>query len=686
MEATKEFIRQYSDDPTFMTRDALRLERPDPARAVLPGPGFVTRAVSGGPDRPPGGLLPRRPRPAGERLSVTLDRASFDGSPDETVSVWVNGRTAYEGRPGARDPVPVVDLSHDLVPGENLVILRKKRGQPGLVEGQQLALDRAFLGFTSSSRLVATLTDPGATGSYRIERSLPGLVDRYAVYVTVLRPTRPEPVDVRLETELGWLATLLSSRPITWALTLPELRTGSLLRGFIYILGGPDRPPGTVRLCARTPDPSQSLDVEFPADIKVDELFLNFFGVQVREHGLDAVRLDLKGRLQWVQTSPLLRGADLTSPAFALCGRVLSGRSTTRTPVQIRLGDLKLGLDVAPVLQELAVNHVNNWYLQPDQPRELVQKQLQEFFRDADVIRGPRARHRRHPPRLEGGWLRFGFVTGGRGLVPEVVPRSPGDAVRLDARGVALGGSRLQPVLGDRFSGAVSHVVGKGLDHVSGIAVISRGDPPARQPIRVEGSDFAPVVAAYRNLWEGEVRRGRLRLALRVSAGDLRRILPDLFAGLAEVKDLTADEDAFLGDGSLLRQLDARPFDIQAGELSVFLGPDRIALPRLTAQAPRFHLEPLELGVTNDGGSRFVVKGMLSAGHLTAFVNPQRQWEYQDVRVGFRSELPGDPGEKWAVTIPEIEGTAAKEGSLPLSRFWGKTFAQTEGGLQRRSK
>ena len=318
-EPTKNFMQGYGHDSVFVTADVLgwndltRLTQyfQDPASLREP---FQEVLID-----PRQVFYSNASRRAGERLSIALDQACFDGSPSETVSVWVNGRTIYNGRPAAKAPAPVLDLSPDLVPGENLVILRKERGQTELARGEQLALDRALLGLATNSKLVATVREPGTVGAYRIERSLPGLVDRYAIYLTILRPAESAPVDVRLETELGWVASLLSARPITWELGITEPQTGSLVRGQIGILDGGRRPASEVRLAPRTPDPSQSLDVEFPADIRVDDLFINLFGVQVREKALAPVPLNVKGRLQWVRTSPKLRGAGHATPTFALC-------------------------------------------------------------------------------------------------------------------------------------------------------------------------------------------------------------------------------------------------------------------------------------------------------------------------------------------------------------------------------
>ena len=282
--------------------------------------------------------------------------------------------------------------------------------------------------------------------------------------------------------------------------------------------------------------------------------------------------------------------------------------------------------------------------------------------------------------------MRFGFVTGGPGRLPDVVPRSPGDAVRLEARSVALGGPRLEAVLGDRLPGEVKRILGRRADDVSGIAVVSQGQPPDRRPIRVEGSNFDPVVASYRDLWEGQVRTDPLRLALRVSKDDLTRILPDALQGFAEAKNLTTTQDAFLGDAALLKEIGAGPFGIGAETVTVLLGPGKAGFPRIVARAPKVRLEPVGLAVPYQSGSRLAIQGTLSADQLTVLVAPQRRWEYRDFKVAFRAELPGDPGEKWALTIASIDGTPVGDSDFPLSRFRGKTFVDAGAGVQRRSR
>lgn len=278
-----------------------------------------------------------------------------DGSGDR-LEVWCNGAVLTTG---AARPNEEVNLKEHLRPGENLVILTKRR---------DVRLDRGLNveQFFANSALDVTLRN-GRDAFYRIKRALPGLVDAYAIYVTVFVPDKPVIWDARLAVRQDVLANLLASVPYSWPYKLLDQRTGSSISGtFEYgDLGhvkSENVPRGDVIAPVRS---ERTLFFHSDWRTEIEHYSFRAFGLAIEGQGpKGGITVSLSGRIQLI-IDP--KGNARWIP------RLVAGEVHDASRVRLelgKLGDAPIQLDVTGLLQELLVEQVNSRYLMPGSETE----------------------------------------------------------------------------------------------------------------------------------------------------------------------------------------------------------------------------------------------------------------------------------------------------------------------------
>src|SRR5262249_49604651 len=190
---------------------------------------------------------------------------------------------------------------------------------------------------------------------------------------------------------------------------------------------------------------SQHCDLRLALVLKAEEVFANFYGIQFREDRaarLAHLPLEARLRFQWVHRGgprPLL---------FSV--RLLAATPQRQAPLPLKLGDLAIGIDVAPAVQELLVDHLNRAYLHTGRPAVPGDLSPEDVAKAMHVVREtPLAGFAPSQLYIQDGWLVLTLTSkaAGRDGPPAGArkPELPADArVLFDARGRAATVTRQQ--------------------------------------------------------------------------------------------------------------------------------------------------------------------------------------------------------------------------------------------------
>ncbi len=292
-------------------------------------------------------------KPVGEPFKI-------DFKAGKNCEVWINGVPA-------KSPPGVEWGELTLQPGENLIAARKSQARKGWSLNDLLAANELSLDLKNENGVFLS-----------VSRSLPAVVENYVVFVTLTNgaPKRHFPVKVDptwVEPKLRELPpaikVLTENLQTNWCIDLSEQRTKS-------------RASGTVRLDPAEPIQwrpisTQTVDLELPLRIKVNELRARLFGIDaalpraVKEEAKKNDKVEEHQKDEELQITVWLRFQLLSDETGKprLSARALAG--WMKTPLTIPLlatadQDAALGVDLRAVFAQLFVSYLNRDHFRPD--------------------------------------------------------------------------------------------------------------------------------------------------------------------------------------------------------------------------------------------------------------------------------------------------------------------------------
>lgn len=411
----------------------------------------------------PSGDAAREPR----QLALRLDAATFRNA-DDKLKVWINGyeetisKSDFDKAVATRKS-RTLDLSQHLRSGENLVILSKETAkEPGL------RLNRL-----DESNEINIWVDVEGVPQYHLVRSLPAVVQNYAVYLTVqhgeedvLQSEQGERnANLRVALRSDVVATIFNGAPLKRELSIGDSLAGSFVEGEIQVVRpekeiswadyqplvqeGDFSPTGFVALRRHT---DQTMDLSTLGFGRVEQARLSLQGINLKVPGQDLQFL-LQSRVQAVRTKD----------GYVVVPRSVSGRLARRQDghrFELPLfGDSGITVDIGAVIQEALLSWVNNDILHPSAPQSLSKRTLDEFYRSTRIDRlSPTAKvslsRMMIRPGKQSDWIIFTFAVDGGGeghlQADDLVPVDESIGCEIFARDVPANIVEvMRPLLGD---------------------------------------------------------------------------------------------------------------------------------------------------------------------------------------------------------------------------------------------
>ena len=289
----------------------------------------------------------------------------------ERVEIWVNGFKDQIPHNGQVDPWKI-PLGQYLVGGDNLLTVRKV-ARPHA--GSAIDVNDLFrtnpLTFT-----LATATRP----PYTIGRSLPALVQNYAIYVTIRRPEDNRSqfllpnehfrLAVRVDAVERFLNETPFLLPIAEQLAGVDGKTAALAKMDVVFAAPAQndskgwRPDQFVRLDLRS---SQTIDVSVRGSMA--NLASDIAGIQLAfDDPKKSLPFEFRSRLHFVRES---------AGPFHVTMRATAASSDGDFKVPILAGGgVRVQADLAGLLTEISLQLINNRFLKPEEPRLLVRERL----------------------------------------------------------------------------------------------------------------------------------------------------------------------------------------------------------------------------------------------------------------------------------------------------------------------
>ncbi len=373
-------------------------------------------------------------QPSGEaagkspQLALRMDAATFRNT-DAKLKVWINGheetisKLDFDEAIAAQKP-RTVDLSQHLRSGENLVILSKETArEPGL------RLNR----FDEANE-INVWVDVEGVPQYHLVRSLPAVVQNYAVYLTVqngkedvLQSAPGErKANLRVALRADVVAAIFNGAPLKRELAIGDSLAGSYVEGEIQVarqangIPWPEyqplvqeedfSPTGFVALRRHT---DQTMDLSTVGFGQVKQARLSLQGINLKVPGQDLQFL-LQSRVQAVRTKD----------GYVVVPRSISGRLARRKDghrFELPLfGESGVTVDIGAVIQEALLSWVNNDILHPSAPQSLSKSTLDDFYRSTRIDRlSPTAKvalsRMMIRPGKQSDWFIFTFAVDGGG-------------------------------------------------------------------------------------------------------------------------------------------------------------------------------------------------------------------------------------------------------------------------------
>jgi Trypsin-like peptidase domain len=260
-------------------------------------------------------------------------------------AIWLNGTESTN--------VPL-----NLSPGENLVVLRKKQPRK-----ERLTLND----FVEHRNVLAAELGPGGTTWLKVTRSLPAVVEEYAIFVTLTNgeggvqwgPPAVRPANsLTYEAPPRRFANLLKRVQAAWHIDLMDPRTGSRAAGCVSF--DQNRALQFRRVS------SQTIDVEVPLTLAVEQLRLRVFGLDISPDipALKNLRMTVWFRLQIVSGSA-------GRPRIIV--RALAGWMEDPLTIDLLGGGaangkgLGLAIDLRAIFSEAFAIYLNRYHLRPDE-------------------------------------------------------------------------------------------------------------------------------------------------------------------------------------------------------------------------------------------------------------------------------------------------------------------------------
>lgn len=263
---------------------------------------------------------------------------TIDLKTNEGCEVWLNG-------------VRVTNHRLNLVPGENLIAIRKSQKREGWSLNDLMA----------ANELAVNLQEDDVE-FLKIRRSLPAVVENYSIFLTLTNGEPNHHFPVNIESSWGEpemrqvppnLVPLLEHLESKWQIEMFEPRTRSQARGLVKLDKRKD--------ILWRPVSSQTIDLELPLRIKVDVLRLRAFGLDAK---LPETKEDLEITV-WFRFQLVTNGAN-GKPQ--LSGRALAG--WMQTPLSIPLlaseDNAALSVDLRAIFSQLFVAYLNRDHFRPE--------------------------------------------------------------------------------------------------------------------------------------------------------------------------------------------------------------------------------------------------------------------------------------------------------------------------------
>lgn len=278
-----------------------------------------------------------------------------DSRPSQISFRW-NGQVWESGKPAS------------LRPGENLLIVTKSLDSPeGLVINDLFRFNQLDVDLLL-----------GDTTVFRIKRSLPAIIRKYSIFVTIHNgdiesAATNEPYSARLAVRLDYLNELLNRVPFELPIVGGDARSGLKYHAMARAKGK--------HFTLRYVSP-QSIDAAIDTSIAIKQLEMKYAGVRVtypsKEKDIQDFSLRLTGRIQIP--------SDEEPQFFFVAPRALAGTSKDPIPLPI-LGDT-VEVDVGPIVREALVCYVNKELLIPDRPASPGPDSIRDLLVKAQLLSG----------------------------------------------------------------------------------------------------------------------------------------------------------------------------------------------------------------------------------------------------------------------------------------------------------